>query len=341
MPQTLSWPDDAIEWLDSVVDRDGSIDVVMPLDDRAVWLVDSALAETVSVAGARGDQADLALNKIRQIEIARSSGFAVPETVILGAGECFKFTEFLPGIVKPAHALSITAGGIEKGDVRYVMDVHDVALTQAFLSESRQPFLYQPLIAGVGEGVFGFALEGRVVAWSGHRRLRMMNPHGSGSSACLPLMPTEEMRAKVECFVRLANWRGPFMIELLRDASGQQWFMELNGRMWGSLALSRRSGFDYPAWAVRALQEPRFVPPDVVSVAPDVPMRHLGRDLLHLLFVLRGPKTVFHKAGWPNFWTSAAGVLRPADLQNFYNYNARNRTYFLMDAIHTIRSALR
>ena len=39
------------------------------------------------------------------------------------------------------------------------------------------------------------------------------------------------------------------MIELLRDRDGVAWFMELNGRTWGSLALARRLGLEYPAWA--------------------------------------------------------------------------------------------
>ena len=37
------------------------------------------------------------------------------------------------------------------------------------------PMLAQPLLRGA-EGWFGLVLDGRVVCWSGHRRLRMMNP---------------------------------------------------------------------------------------------------------------------------------------------------------------------
>ncbi len=37
--------------------------------------------------------------------------------------------------------------------------------------------------------------------------------------------------------------------------------MELNGRTWGSMALARRRGLDYPAWAVQAALDPEFEPP--------------------------------------------------------------------------------
>ena len=39
---------------------------------------------------------------------------------------------------------------------------------------------------------------------------------------------------------------------LLRDGEGTAWFMELNGRAWGSMALARRLGHEYPRWAVQA-----------------------------------------------------------------------------------------
>ena len=48
-----------------------------------------------------------------------------------------------------------------------------------------------------------------------------------------------------------------FMIELLRDRTGKVWFVELNGRPWGSMALSRRQGFEYPAWHVKLAIDPQ------------------------------------------------------------------------------------
>ena len=55
------------------------------------------------------------------------------------------------------------------------------------------------------------------------------------------------------------QWRGMFMLEFLRAKDGTAWFMELNGRPWGSMALARRSGLEYPAWALRQLNDSRFL----------------------------------------------------------------------------------
>ena len=182
--------------------------------------------------------------------------------------------------------------------------------------------------------------KGRVEAWSAHRRLRMMNPHGSGSSACQSLAADPELRVGCERFLQTVGWTGPFMMEFLRAADGTPWFMELNGRPWGSMALARRQGLEYPAWAVAAALDDRFTPP--VPPAPTRPLtvRHLGRDLLHLLFVLKGPRTAFHRQTWPRLLPALAAVLRPARARSFYNHDPAYPGYVLRDAVATVRKAL-
>src|SRR5690349_12366637 len=54
---------------------------LMPLDDEAIWLSEEAeLGERVVLIGPRADQVELALNKRKQIELARVSGFSMPWT---------------------------------------------------------------------------------------------------------------------------------------------------------------------------------------------------------------------------------------------------------------------
>ena len=82
--------------------------------------------------------------------------------------------------------------------------------------------------------------------------------------------------------LRDVGWRGIFMIELLRGTDGTPWFMELNGRPWGSMALARRAGLEYPAWAVARRLDPAYRPPALPPAAPRT-ARHLGRELVHQL----------------------------------------------------------
>ena len=137
------------------------------------------------------------------------------------------------------------------------------------------PLIVQPLIHGTGEGLFGHATKDGVVAWSAHRRVRMLNPQGSASSACESFPVDQGLIGPAERFLTGLGWRGLFMLEFLRDRAGTPWFMELNGRAWGSLALARRRGFEYPAWTVRAALDdwPRLWP-TVRGLARVSPRRH-------------------------------------------------------------------
>src|SRR6185503_18495052 len=166
--------------------------------------------------------------------------------------------------------------------------------------------------------VFGFAGARGVECWSAHRRLRMMNPHGSGSSACASRAVPENLKEPIQRMILGNGWRGLFMVELLQDHSGQYWFVEFNGRPWGSMALSRRQGLEYPAWNARLAMEPDFSIHRAESFGPEVVCRNLGRELMHLLFVLRGRKSQAIQK-WPSFWRSLADVFHIRRRDCFYN----------------------
>ncbi len=319
-------------------------DVTLPLDDVGLWLLDAALrrrpGSPVTPAGAVDDLARLALDKTIQLEAARAAGLDVPPTWVVRRASDIPDDLPLPAIVKPALAIDDRAGRVTKPDARYLTDAATVDRLRTELAEPGPPLLIQPLVAGVGRAVFGFATGDEVVAWSGHRRLRMMNPHGSGSSACRSEAPDDQLRSTVERFIRHVGWRGPFMVELLADEANRLWFMELNGRLWGSLALCRRQGFDHPAWAVAHALDPGFRPDPPPAPAAPIVQRHLGRELLHLLFVIRGPRSDFHRATWPRRLPTLASVLRPGRPSSFYNHHPRHRAYLWRDAMWTVRKAL-
>lgn len=330
----------AIAALRAVMAAPGRPDLILPLDDGGLWLTNAALGESPGSAGATGEQGRVALDKIVQITAAAAAGLAVPPTVIVRSPTDLPDDIPLPAIAKPALAIRVCDGSLGKGEVIYLPDHTAVAELRAGLSEDMEPLLVQPLLAGEGEGVFGFATPEGIIGWSGHRRLRMMNPHGSGSSACISTVPSAQLRGDVEAFIAAIGWQGPFMVELLRGTDGTVWFMELNGRMWGSMALARRQGLEYPAWAVARALNPDFRPnPPLLSERPVV-QRNLGREILHLLFVLRGPRSAFHKANWPRFCSSLAAVLKPSHPRQFYNYNNKYRSFFIYEALWTIRKAI-
>jgi hypothetical protein len=201
------------------------------------------------------------------------------------------------------------------------------------------PLLVQPFIVGTGEGIFGLAAPDEIRAWSAHRRLRMMNPKGSGSSACISQPVSEDLRCKAEDFVKRTGWRGMFMIELLRDRLGRVFFVEFNGRPWGSMALSRRQHFEYPAWQVMLAADPHSQVGMAASPVPGMVSRHAGRELMHLLFVLRGAKSKA-LSDWPSIWKSMMEVVRFRQGETLYNWRGEDMKVFLADVCYTIKSNL-
>ena len=174
---------------------------------------------------------------------------------------------------------------------------------------SPRPPLVQPVIDGVGEGLFGIAVGGQAYALSAHRRIRMMNPRGSGSSAARSIPVDPALAEAAGRFVEASGWHGIFMLEFLRDDAGRPWFMELNGRTWGSMVLARHRGWPYPVWAVESALDHAWrpaVPPE----GPHLRARHLGRELVHLLAVMRGARGA-DKGRWPTRRATLLAMLRP------------------------------
>lgn len=303
---------------------------VLPLDDHAVWLCDRA-AEQFSasdrpvIAGPIGRLAAIALDKRQQLREAEAAGLAVPPTV--DAGEA-RLPSDGPWMVKPAMAVELAEGRLRRPTGRPVDTVGQVRKVAAAIGG---PALAQPLIGGTGEGIFGLAASEGIVAWSAHRRIRMMNPRGSGSSACRSIPVDPELEAPVSNFIKGVGWHGLFMIEFLRDVTGRPWFMELNGRAWGSMALACRRGYTYPSWAVHQAMRPDFVPVEP-EAAPHLTARHLGREVVHLGAVLT-------RGGAPRLKTLRDVVtLRRSD--RWYNWRRGEAGVFTADSVATIRGQL-
>lgn len=129
------------------------------------------------------------------------------------------------------------------------------------------------------------------------------------------------------------------MLEFLRDRTGTPWFMELNGRAWGSMALARRRGLEYPAWTVRGALDPEFEPP-ARQPSPHVTCRNLGLELVHLLFVARGPQSEA-LVEWPKLRTSMREVFHARPDDCWYNWNRSQPDVLAADTAATLRVYLR
>ena len=331
---------DLISLIDSFgIASDSVPRILFPVDDKAVWLCSRVpLRNEWLLAGPSGANADLALNKCIQIQRAQEAGFNVPKTQLARTAEdvlSFCANESFPIILKAAEVVPTWQGRLYSCRKWICANTGELERAIAEWGE-HTPLLVQPFIVGTGEGVFGLAAPDGVRAWSGHRRLRMMNPQGSGSSACISQAVPEDIKSKAGALIGRTGWRGLFMIELLRDQAGVLWFVELNGRPWGSISLSRRQGLEYPAWHVNLALDQQSGVGTGFSTGPGVVCRNVGREFMHVLFVLKGPKS---KAlnGWPPFWRTLAQVAHVRRTDTFYNWRREDPKVFFADCWSTVK----
>lgn len=309
--------------------------VLLPLDDESVWLFDEFCRREVAInAGPTGSQAKIALDKRLQISLAEKAGFDVPPTInILCNADFDQISEF-PVFVKPALAARTTNDRLGRGQAYFCQNKEELE----DLSEKIdlcEPYIAQAFVKGVGEGVFGLAINGRILISSGHRRIRMMNPIGSGSSACVGINPGEAVMQNTTDFIRQIGWTGNFMVELLHSIEeGKHWFVELNGRSWGSMALARRSGYEYPAWTVKLADNTDFRPPEVEHPV-NLTCRHVGREINHAIFVMLGSKSR-NIPGWPSRWGTLVNLLRVRSSDRLYNWNRNDQLVLVFDTADVV-----
>jgi predicted ATP-grasp superfamily ATP-dependent carboligase len=308
---------------------------LLPLDDHAVWVCSQLTDVDVPLAGPAGDAAAFALDKSLQLAAAVRAGLPVPPTQLLDELAEAAVPGY-PVMVKPARALYHVKGALERPTGVVCADSRE--LRRAAARDWPGSVLVQPWIHGVGEGIFGHVGAGGVTGWSAHRRIRMVNPQGSASSACRSVRLDEALIGPSERFLSDIGWRGMFMLEFLRDSAGQAWFMELNGRPWGSMALARRRGFEYPAWTVQATLTPDFQPAPPQR-PPDIRCRNLGLEIAHLMFVARGPKTRTPME-WPRMSKALRDVFSFAAGDCLYNWNRSQPDVLVADTLDTLRKYL-
>jgi predicted ATP-grasp superfamily ATP-dependent carboligase len=103
------------------------------------------------------------------------------------------------------------------------------------------------------------------------------------------IAPPADLLAAGTALLERLHWRGVAMIECKRDlATGRHIFMEINGRLWGSLQLALDAGVDFPRLLIECARGARVAP--VTSYRVGVRSRWFWGDVDHLYLRLRhGP----------------------------------------------------
>lgn len=187
--------------------------------------------------------------------LAERCGFRVPRTLLLHSRDALEGLSTaitLPVVIKP-HRSVVTGfdGSAQHLEVQIAGDLATLHSYVATLPPAAFPLLLQERIRGDGEGCFALRWNGELLACFAHRRLREKPPAGGISVYRESIALPDALREASARLLEALDWQGVAMIECKRDLrTGRHAFIELNGRLWGSLQLAIDAGVDFPALLV-------------------------------------------------------------------------------------------
>lgn len=233
------------------------IDVLLPVSDAsatAVLMHPDFIPPSVAVPLPSPDTFRRGGDKTGMLDVARTAGFDVPVSVLLenrGALDAALPSVAFPAILKPHHSVVIDNGRGRKLDVEFIPSAEALRAAVDSLPACAFPVLVQQRVMGAAEGIFALRWDGRLRATFAHRRLREKPPAGGISVYRESIAVPPDLRAKTDALLTALDWQGVAMVECKVDrATGRHSFIELNGRLWGSLQLAIDAGVDFPALLV-------------------------------------------------------------------------------------------
>jgi predicted ATP-grasp superfamily ATP-dependent carboligase len=309
--------------------RERRVRVVLPASDGAIAALlpvrDELLDTGAMLALPASPALQVANDKGRTLEVARSLGIDHPETMVLTdlAAVSRMLADFaFPIVLKPTSSW----GG--RSDTRMqAVEVLDAAeawrAAEEFLAAG-VGVLAQHWVGGVRQGVTLFVVDGEVRASFAHVEHRT-TPALGGASVVREstAMPDDIFDASVRLVTAL-GLQGLSEVEFRRDAEGRPLLMEINARLAGPVETALRSGVDFPLmvwqWATGERVE------SVHGYATGVRMRWLRGDMRWL-------RDNYRRVGRPD------SMPRGRALLTFVSEFVRTRHYDCFDR-HDLRPML-
>lgn len=306
-------PVEAAERLVRIAHATGA-DLIVPVTDQVLFPLLGRVADlprTTVVAAAGTAALDVARFKDRTLELAGRVDVPVPAwRLATTVDDVRRYGAELgwPVVCKPvvSHA-STTAGPLETRAVTFARSIRHLD-EQLAAGTVQTPVLVQQYVAGTGLGIDVLCHEGRVLAAFQHRRLREF-PIWGGMSSSRVSEPLDPYLLKLaQTLLEPLAWSGLAMVEFRSTAAGPL-LMEINGRVWGSIALPVRAGMDFPA----KLAELCTAGPPLAAVPIDqnyrvgIECRNLALELRWAAQAVRRPATPTGEPPGPR--TDAIGVL--------------------------------
>jgi predicted ATP-grasp superfamily ATP-dependent carboligase len=286
LPHPLEDPEAFIEGIRRVVSArsygalipgsDASLNILSRERDRIEAHVPMGLPLRRAVAAS--------LSKLALAGAAAGAGLAAPESAICAttdeALEAARRMGF-PILLKPISSLVDVAGvPMRVGSVR----VDDPDRLAALAPTYGSPCLIERTEQGSIVSYAGVLADGRLLGTAVSRYLRTWYPD-AGNVCCSESIEVDPaLTERVMRLLEALEWQGIFELELIERPDGSYAALDLNPRLYGSVALAIAAGADLPAiWSRWLLGEC----PSPVTARPGLRYRWEDADLRHALSAAR------------------------------------------------------
>jgi predicted ATP-grasp superfamily ATP-dependent carboligase len=291
------------------------IDLIIPITDWTTLPLSyqrEKLASIAPVVLPSVASLELAADKYRTVELARSLGIGTPATWLISSlQDLFSLPQMaFPVVVKDRMSVRWVGDKAVFGSVAYAYSREDLFKKVEQRLAVAGDVLIQEFVKGKGIGFSWFSVDGEMRAPFQWERVRETDPRGSGSSARKSVPLEAAIAESSATLIARAGFDGIAMVEFKQKRRGEPpILMEINGRPWGSIQLAIASGVDYPRYVAEWWLS-RTKPPKEVPFHAGITCRRMAAELTHLENLRHGTPD-----GWPvpfpPFWSSLAKIAVP------------------------------
>lgn len=269
--------------------------IILPMTERSCQYLnlirDEFEKNNIIIGTVSREILDIALDKYKTYLFCKKHGIKVPHTELLKSDSCDDIK--YPIVIKERYSNKYENEEFQVSAApRYIINNEYYIKYYNSITRDNNNYIIQEVIEGDSIGIFGIALEGETFALFSHKRIRDVNPVGSGSS----LRESREMLPEeikyVKGIIKNLNWSGPIMFEF-KKRNESLILIEINGRMWGSLQLAIDSGVDFPKIWIKILLGEYI--DELKPVYNKVILRNIFGDMKRLLYIIKGKPKYYYK----------------------------------------------
>ena len=258
---TSSQPESFLAGLKQLISAQ-QYDMLIPCTDEALVAVLPhyfELQRIIHVACPEPSVVERVLDKQQTVNAARQCGVPIPASYRFASAEELH-----------VHEAALTFPMVAKIASKFAARSFPVRRFSSFEQLSafarRNPTLlpllmFQEYCSGTGVGVELLMKCGEPLAIFQHRRVREWPRSGGVSVLAEAVSPDSVLVEYAVRLLRTLGWNGVAMVEFRHDpVRGTLALMEVNGRYWGTLALSQLAGIEFPyyEWQIVHHQQPRI-----------------------------------------------------------------------------------